>query len=244
MRTGEILVEAGLIREEDIRMALEIQARHHQDKTPPLMGGILCNWNMVTPLDLYLALDRHGKLMKIGDILVRHGKLVPAELEETLARQTISPKPFGKILVEAQAISDHDVHHALSIQANLPFIRPNEIHCTKDRLETMAFFTGIDFIRVTGIVPVDFSNNTLTLALSRPSHLRGLNTSMMGSAMYRIKCILVTRERHARLLSNLGRPGFARVDGRKGEKAGPMPSWDALLVIQDPAKEPLKLDAM
>ena len=251
LKTGEILVEAGLVRDEDIRMALEIQGRHHQGKTPPLMGSILCNWNMITPVDLYLALDRYGKLMKIGDILVRQGKLVPSELEETLTRQTISPKPFGKILVDAQAISDHDVQQALSVQANLPFIRHQEINCTRDRLETMAFFTGIDFVRVTGIVPVDYSNHTLTLALSRPSHLRGLNASMTGNVLYRIRCVLVTRERHGYLLSKLGRPGFGPMGGRGGrcpgdivDGQGDMPALDSLLVIREPTMETLKLDAM
>ncbi|MCP4116786.1 MAG: hypothetical protein GY737_15510 [Desulfobacteraceae bacterium] len=97
LRTGEILVREGLINQEDIDRVLAVQKRGEES---PLLdssrrfGMILCDLNLITPLDNYWVLHKYNKLVTIEQTLVRDEKLP----SNALAQASLKAKASGTSL--------------------------------------------------------------------------------------------------------------------------------------------------
>ncbi len=68
LKTGELLVQEGLIRHDDIQLALSIQEKRQASmslKKSRLIGMILCDLNLITPMDNYTVLHKYNKIKSI-----------------------------------------------------------------------------------------------------------------------------------------------------------------------------------
>jgi len=241
LRTGELLIEEGLIKDEDIRMALEIQERHNREKIAPLIGGILCQWNMVTPFDLFYTLHKHGKLLRVGDILMRDGKVTASQLDEALSFQNETSKPFGEILVEKKFTAEPDLYHALARQGNIPFMTLNDFCYKEGDVNILSHFTGFDFVSEKKIIPLEYCYDTLTVAILKPHDMSELASLAFKSVMFRIKCVLIPKERHQALFNafwDVKTVAFPVTGAESFSKKMPV------IVIHDPDSEIVKIDAM
>lgn len=73
LTTGELLVKEGLIRLDDIHLALSIQEKRQESlslKKSRLLGMILCDLNLITPVDNYYVLHKYNKLMSMQSAMV------------------------------------------------------------------------------------------------------------------------------------------------------------------------------
>ncbi|MCB2181676.1 MAG: Flp pilus assembly complex ATPase component TadA [Desulfobulbaceae bacterium] len=66
------------------------------------------------------------KKEKIGDLLVRQGKLQPNQLERALTHLESVPQGLGEILISLGFVSEEDILSALSEQYSLPIFTPHE----------------------------------------------------------------------------------------------------------------------
>lgn len=236
MKTGELLIEEGLVKEEDIAMAIEIQERHNRKKTPPLLGGVLCQWNMVTPLDLFSTLKKHDKLLKVGEILLRQGKVTSSQLDEARSARDKAQEPFGKILVDQKRVTQRELHHALATQGNIPFSPLDGFFYEKDAVNTLAHFTGFEPLFEKKVVPLEYGNEILTIAVSKPENMESVSALTYKNAMFRIKFLLIPEEKFHSILSE-----FWNVN----EDAGRDPaSRKPVMVLADPDSETGKIDAL
>ncbi len=67
-----------------------------------------------------------NKKEKLGDLLVRQGKLQPSQLERALTHLQSVPQGLGDILVSLGFVSEEDILHALSEQYSLPIYTPSD----------------------------------------------------------------------------------------------------------------------
>jgi len=122
-RLGELLVEAGRIRREDLDEALAEQAR-----TGRRLGEILVRRGLIGPAELQavLAFQKYqgGELpaaerLRLGEVLVRLRYISREQLERVLDRQRLTGKRLGELLVESGLATPEAVAHGLRTQKRL-----------------------------------------------------------------------------------------------------------------------------
>ena len=80
MKTGQIMIQEGLVSPGDLEFALDIQAKSkgsNLEKRPRLLGMTLCQLNLITPLDNFYVLQKHNKLMSVTDRLCEKKNSIP-----------------------------------------------------------------------------------------------------------------------------------------------------------------------
>ena len=117
-RFGEILVDEGFINTVQLDIALQLQAVCPA-YTP--IGQVLLANNLITRRQLNALLHRHNKRSRLGDILLKVGRITPAQLQEALAHQKRAPLPIGQMLVGLGYISGAAMRDALCTQLHVNF---------------------------------------------------------------------------------------------------------------------------
>lgn len=104
------------------------------------------------------------KQMKLGEILVRRGRITPEKLTEFLRIQKEVSKPLGKLLVEQEVINEEELLYILGEQLGIPhvwlrkgLVDPRIVHVLPK--EKALHYQVIPMFRV---------NNVLTLATADP----------------------------------------------------------------------------
>ena len=236
MKTGELLIEEGLVKEEDVLMAMEMQERHSPEESPPLIGGLLCQWNMITPFDLFSILKKHKKLLRVGEILIRHGKVTVPQLEEARSAQEESQKPFGKILVDQKSITPSELYHALAAQGNIPFSSLDRFFYERDKINLLSHFTGFEPLFEKKIVPLEYGDETLTIAISRPENMERAAWLIHQNTMFRINFLLIPEEKLCWILKEFWRINENETRGKGWKKP--------VMILTDPDTETDKIDAI
>lgn len=174
MKTGQIMIQDGLVSPDDVAQALDIQKKNRGNGfqgTSPLLGMILCELNMITPLDNFYVLKKYHKLMSVMDRLCEI-KMVPrSRLEKIKAAADSKGIPFISFLLEKQIIPKARLQQVLSDLFGFP-LRPvsNMIFdqtCRND-------LTAVIDRNLAGkfrIIPLHLSGNILTLGLTDPDSL-------------------------------------------------------------------------
>jgi hypothetical protein len=103
--------------------------------------------------------------MKLGEMLVREGKLTSAELEDTLKGQAIFGGRFGTNLIEMGFLDEGELTHFLSRKAGVP-------HASADQLMNIPpqviRLLPEEVVRKYRVVPVALNNKKLSLAMTDP----------------------------------------------------------------------------
>ncbi|MDD2502042.1 MAG: pilus assembly protein PilB, partial [Geobacter sp.] len=88
-RLGELLIEQGLISQEQLDEALDMQ-KMFPDQT---VGQLLCRLGYIRESDLSLVLDQKNKRRKLADIMLKEGLLDQQKLSQAreLSRQNDIP---------------------------------------------------------------------------------------------------------------------------------------------------------
>ncbi|MDD5533035.1 MAG: ATPase, T2SS/T4P/T4SS family [Syntrophales bacterium] len=101
---------------------------------------------------------------RLGEILVRKGRISPEQMNELLRQQKGSNKPLGQLLVEKEILSEEELTHVLGEQLGIPHIwlrkglvDPKIVHVLPKE-KALAY----------QVVPMFRVNNILTLATADP----------------------------------------------------------------------------
>jgi len=117
-RFGEVLVEEGVITAAQLEAALQLQA---VSPTYVPIGQVLLANKLVTRRQLDALLHRHKKRSRLGEILVRAGRITTDQLQEALAHQRRTPMPVGQALIQLRHISESTMREALCTQLHINF---------------------------------------------------------------------------------------------------------------------------
>jgi type IV pilus assembly protein PilB len=104
---------------------------------------------------------------RLGDMLVHDHVISRETLELALSQQTERGGSLGRILIDSGYANEWELAAALGKQLNVPFITLSHYEIDPDILTSIPE----DIVRKYQIVPIDKTEDTLTVALSDPSNI-------------------------------------------------------------------------
>ncbi len=189
-KIGDIMVDEGLVCPEDVDQVLAIQKNN---PTPErLFGKVLCDLNLVTPMDNYCVLDKHKKVVSVKQFLVQKNILTPAMLEQVDAKSIESDIPFISCLLEEGILSKSQLKQILFELFHIPFRSASDIVFNeKSRGELSRI---IDRTRAgrNKVIPLQLSGNTLVVGITDPVNLVFLRDLDQIFPQYRFTPVFIT----------------------------------------------------
>lgn len=108
-----------------------------------------------------------NKNIRLGEFFLQIGKINKEELEKALQIQKTSGKKIGQILVELKYIKDKDIADVLEYQLDIPFI-DLERYFIEPKVPNLI---SESFARENKLIPINMSNEELTVAMSDPFNI-------------------------------------------------------------------------
>jgi len=161
-RFGELLVADGIITQDQLDAALRLQsvARSYMP-----LGQVLLANKLVTRKTLNALLHRWGKRSRLGEILVKAGRITPAQLEEALTYQRRLLMPIGKALITLGYIDEMAMRDALCTQLHVNFFDVDKISIN----QKLATVISERFAARHHLVPLFCAGEVLVVAMDDPS---------------------------------------------------------------------------
>lgn len=103
--------------------------------------------------------------LKIGELLVKHTQLTPAQLQEALEIQKTSQLLLGEILLEKNYINIHDILKVICQQINLPYIKEIIVDDIDQRITNNI---PINYAKKNEVLPLVETNHSVIIAISDP----------------------------------------------------------------------------
>jgi type II secretion system (T2SS) protein E len=161
-RFGELLVADGIITQDQLDAALRLQsvARSYMP-----LGQVLLANKLITRKTLNALLHRWGKRSRLGEILVKAGRITPAQLEEALTYQRRLLMPIGKALITLGYIDEMAMRDALCTQLHVNFFDVDKISIN----QKLATVISERFAARHHLVPLFCAGEVLVVAMDDPS---------------------------------------------------------------------------
>ena len=115
---------------------------------------------------------RRDSRQKLGELLAARGKLDRAMLLEALRMQRVHGGRLGTCLLELDAVREDDLLDVLSDQLKLPFLAADDLRAIPEEVLRLV---PAKVALARGAVPVRASGTQLTMAMSEPHDLAGLD---------------------------------------------------------------------
>lgn len=173
-KTGQIMIQEGLASPEDVALALNTQKKNKGNgfkNDPQLLGMILCQLNLITPVDNYYALKKHHKLMSVMDRLREKETVSRSELEKIKAEANSLDIPFISFLLERRIVPKARLQQMLFDLFGIPLKSVSDIVADQSVRRDPTFVIDNALSRQLGIIPLHLSGNALTLGLTDPDNL-------------------------------------------------------------------------
>ena len=176
VRVGELLIEEGLISEEQLGAVL---AEQLATRAYVPLGQILVEKGLVTRKQLTIILDRHHKRPRLGQLLLRNGSITEAQLQIGLQRHVQQRRPLGEVLVTSGFVTDDAVRQALAVQLNIPYLDLDQVWLDR----SLARVINKNYARRHSLVPVSATRQTLTISMNDPTDTAIIEELSQSSGM-------------------------------------------------------------
>lgn len=163
-RFGELLVAESLVTADQVEEALRAQ-RTMQTYQP--LGHILVSRGWLTRRQLVGALRRYRKSARLGELLVRSGRITSEQLQVALAHHTSLRQPLGLSLRTLGFCSEETLREALCSQLHINFLDLDNVELDP---AVAALVTERYAIR-RRIVPLLRSGQTVVVAMDDPADI-------------------------------------------------------------------------
>ncbi|OGR60113.1 MAG: hypothetical protein A3J80_00870 [Desulfobacula sp. RIFOXYB2_FULL_45_6] len=194
LKSGEIMVKEGMIRMDDIDTVLSIQKKKQDSvsfEKKRLFGMVLCDLNLITPLDNYCVLRRHKKLMSIQSALVLKKMMPRDRVTEILKESQNKGIPFISNLITKKCVSAAGMQTLLFELFHVPFRSISDfIFNDRDReilVKIMDKKTSMD----KKILPLMIKTNTLLFGITDPENILFIHQLNDGFPQYRFKAMFI-----------------------------------------------------
>ncbi|MBT9545065.1 MAG: Flp pilus assembly complex ATPase component TadA [Candidatus Sericytochromatia bacterium] len=108
---------------------------------------------------------------RLGEILLEAGMISEDQLEEALVQQKNTSKSLGQILIESNYVTESNIKDALELQFGISYVNVKTIKLNADLLNMIPE----NLMRQRQIIPVNFVNNNLTIAMVNPQDLPAID---------------------------------------------------------------------
>jgi hypothetical protein len=110
--------------------------------------------------------------VRLGELLIKAGKVTTAEVEETLKSQAIFGGRFGTNLVEMGYLDEHDLAHFLSKLTGIPHASPEQLMAVPPQITRLI---PEEAVRKYNVMPVALNNRKLTVAMTDPTNYAAID---------------------------------------------------------------------
>ena len=221
IRLGDLLVEAGLITEAQLRDALRDQSTTN-GHVP--LGELLIQQGLLSREQLKDALDGAGKWPRLGDVLVRGGAITAEQLQSALAQQKKHKIPLGQLLVRLGHITDERMRQALGVQLNIPYIDLDRFGVDP----SLARMINRSYARRRLLVPVACIGDSLTVCMDDPTDQVAID-ELRRTTRYNISVVTASRE----AIENT----FGRLYGGERAESGKAVAAEKLELVTDDSSQ-------
>jgi hypothetical protein len=161
-RLGELLVQERVITDAQLQVALRLQAAS-QSYVP--IGHVLLAQKCISRKILTLMLHRYQKRARLGEVLLKAGRITPAQLEEGLEYQRRTSVPIGQVFIHLGWLSEAAMRDALCTQLHVNFVDIDPIVIDRD----LARLVSEPFARRHSLVPLLRVDDVVVIAMDDPS---------------------------------------------------------------------------
>jgi len=159
-RLGELLIEQGLISQEQLDEALEMQ-KMFPDQT---VGQLLCRLGYIRESDLSLVLDQKNKRRKLADIMLKEGLLDQQKLSQARELSRQNDIPLERALLKLRFVDEEQLARSVAAQYDLPYVEINSLSLDSG----LSRYISSVYAQKHLLVPISMIGNTLTLAMAQP----------------------------------------------------------------------------
>jgi type IV pilus assembly protein PilB len=160
-KIGELLIRSKLISKKQLDQALSEQQQHSQSQP---IGQILCQMGLLKKADLDRILDNNKKRLMLGEILVLQQLIDEKMLEIALNISKDKNIPLGKTLLKQHLLDEGHLARAIALQHDLEVVSLTDMSFDPK----LSGFVNLIFAKCHQIVPIRFSNESLTIAMACP----------------------------------------------------------------------------
>lgn len=161
-RFGDLLVDEGVITSAQLEAALRLQS---VSRVYVPIGQVLLANKFITRRRLNSLLHRHQKRSRLGEVLLKAGRITPAQLDAALALQRKTPMPIGQALIRLGAVTEMTMRDALCTQLHVNFFDLDPIRIDR----ALARLISQRYAARHRLVPLFRVADTLVLAVDDPS---------------------------------------------------------------------------
>jgi hypothetical protein len=216
-RFGEVLVEEKIITAEQLETALRLQAA---SRIYVPLGQMLLAHRAITRKQLNALLHRHKKRSRLGDILLKAGRITEEQIHAALAHQRRTPMPIGQALIRLGYVNDMLMRDALCTQLHVNFFDLDPIWID----QRLARLISERFAARHLIVPLFQVRDILVVAMDDPSQAEFVER-LQESLSLHIEIVTTTPEKMKAAMGRLYGPPVppdVNVFGRRNILIGPV----------------------
>ncbi len=194
---GQLLVQHGYLHPEDLEEALRRQRLDPPDHRHAL-GRICVEMGFLSRERLELILDRWGKRLRLGELLVNRGLLTPAQIELALEWQRAKGGRLGQVLIEMRMIDEEALTTTLAEQYDLARVSLGDLTVEPE----LARYVNEVYATKHGVVPIGLHGRRLTVAIHDPTQMETRKDLERSTGMP-VQIVLASKsevEAHARRL--------------------------------------------
>ncbi|MDR2580287.1 MAG: Flp pilus assembly complex ATPase component TadA [Fibromonadaceae bacterium] len=169
MQIGQLLIEKGLINEDQLARAISEQKRSglHLGKILVRLGFV-SEEQMTAILSEQLQTSQHKR---IGELLVEKNYITVEQRERALEEQKKTGLRLGKMLMQLGFMTEERLIEILSAQLEIQNVSLDEVTVSQE----VAMLLPEEFCRAYKVLPIEIKDKTLTLAMHDPSNQRTLD---------------------------------------------------------------------
>lgn len=161
LKLGKALVTEGLLTQNQLRYALQVQ---HDALQKRKLGDILLDLGYVTRRQLREVARKYNHRLQLGQVLVEHGVLTNEQLQEAILEQRNTNQRLSAVLLDKKFITEQQLTAALSYQLDYPNILPHRRLI--DRSLLRQYPHGL--LKQYGILPMSKDKDIVTMLVHDP----------------------------------------------------------------------------
>ena len=206
-----------MITAEQLEAALRLQS---VSRSYVPIGQVLLANKFITRRKLNAMLHRHGKRSRLGEVLIKAGRITPVQLDVALAHQRKTPMPIGQALIKLGAVSETMMRDALCTQLHVNFFDLDPIQID----QKLARLISPQYAARHLIVPLFRVSDILVAAVDDPSDIQMIERLEITLGL-QIEIVTTTTEKLKGAMQRLYGPPIAHevdVFGRRNILIGPI----------------------
>ena len=216
-RFGELLVEENVITTAQLEAALRLQS---VSRSYVPIGQVLLANKLITRRKLNAMLHRHGKRSRLGEVLLKAGRITASQLEAALALQRKTPMPIGQALIKLGAVTEMTMRDALCTQLHVNFFDLDPIHIDQKLTRLISQQYAVRHL----VVPLFRVADILVMAVDDPSEMQIIER-LEGHLGLQIEIVTTMLDKLKAAIHRLYGPPIAHevdVFGRRNILIGPV----------------------